>query len=404
MLVDHGFDLGRVDVDAARDDHVLLAVADEEVALVVEVRDVTHRLPVRAVLGEAFVGVVVAVHLERGPDEQLTRFAERRFRTVVEDDAHLDRPVGLAARTGFSQLVLRRQDRHHPELGGAVHLVEESVAELGDQLLLQRVRDRRGVGDERAHRRKVGARELTRWERDDALELRGCAERVGDAVFLDQPEPRGGIELPQDDDRPADRVRERREGERAGVVERPGGDVHRVGHEQVQPLEHGAHRTRVGARAQRALRSAGRARRVDHGCAGRPDSDGHIGVDGRVGLRREQIVPPGAARGNVAPEHEDAADLGQLVEHRRDRGCLFGVDHDHRCVGVVDDELHLAGVEAVRDGDRRERGLPARVDRGDDLERVRSAPRDAIAGDGAERGERVSQPVGRRLEFRVVGR
>ena len=35
-----GLDLGRVDVDAARDDHVDLAVAQEQVAVVVEVADV----------------------------------------------------------------------------------------------------------------------------------------------------------------------------------------------------------------------------------------------------------------------------------------------------------------------------------------------------------------------------
>src|SRR5205085_2300701 len=38
MRVEHGLDLRGVDVDAAGDDHVLLAVADVHVALVVEVR------------------------------------------------------------------------------------------------------------------------------------------------------------------------------------------------------------------------------------------------------------------------------------------------------------------------------------------------------------------------------
>ena len=46
---EHAFDLGRIDVDAARDDHVDLAVAQEQVAVLVEVADVADgEEPVRA--------------------------------------------------------------------------------------------------------------------------------------------------------------------------------------------------------------------------------------------------------------------------------------------------------------------------------------------------------------------
>src|SRR3954447_14605859 len=45
MCVQHRFDLGGIDVDAAGDDHVLLAVADVDVTLFVDVRDVADRLP-----------------------------------------------------------------------------------------------------------------------------------------------------------------------------------------------------------------------------------------------------------------------------------------------------------------------------------------------------------------------
>jgi len=63
--VEHGFDLGGIDVHAARDDHVLLAVADVHVALVVDVGDVADRLPfVVGQLGELLVGVVITVHRE----------------------------------------------------------------------------------------------------------------------------------------------------------------------------------------------------------------------------------------------------------------------------------------------------------------------------------------------------
>ena len=101
VLVDHRLDLGRVDVDPAGDDHVLLAVADVEVALVVEVRDVADRLPLRAVLGELLVGVVVAVHRERRADEQLAPLARGRVGAVVAHDAHLDRPYVLPHEPGL---------------------------------------------------------------------------------------------------------------------------------------------------------------------------------------------------------------------------------------------------------------------------------------------------------------
>src|SRR5438105_3084839 len=41
-LDQHRFDLRRIDVDAARDDHVALAVAQEQIAVVVLVADVAH--------------------------------------------------------------------------------------------------------------------------------------------------------------------------------------------------------------------------------------------------------------------------------------------------------------------------------------------------------------------------
>ena len=79
VLVDDRLDLGRVDVHAARDDHVLLAVADVEVALLVRVRDVADGLPPALfVLAQLLVGAVVAVHREPGGHEQLAALARSR--------------------------------------------------------------------------------------------------------------------------------------------------------------------------------------------------------------------------------------------------------------------------------------------------------------------------------------
>ena len=45
MLFQDGLDLRRIDVHSAGDDHVLLAIADVEEALFVEIRDVADGLP-----------------------------------------------------------------------------------------------------------------------------------------------------------------------------------------------------------------------------------------------------------------------------------------------------------------------------------------------------------------------
>ena len=63
-LVDAALDLGRIDVDPSRDDHVALAVAQEEVAVFVEVTDVADRevaLFVEGLLRLLFVALVFEV-------------------------------------------------------------------------------------------------------------------------------------------------------------------------------------------------------------------------------------------------------------------------------------------------------------------------------------------------------
>ena len=49
-------DLGRIDVHAAGHDHVGLAVAEEEVALLVDVADVADRVQLTAAAGRVFSG------------------------------------------------------------------------------------------------------------------------------------------------------------------------------------------------------------------------------------------------------------------------------------------------------------------------------------------------------------
>ena len=83
---------------------------------------------------------------------------------------------------------------------------------------------------------------------------------------------------------------ERRERERAGVVHRPGGEVHLVAELQAELAEQREHDLARSVRgAQRALRLAGGARRVDHLPRRRSTRRGAIGLV--VGLAGEHVVP-----------------------------------------------------------------------------------------------------------------
>ena len=109
---------------------------------------------------------------------------------------------------------------------------------------------------------------------------------------------RTGSNLRKHDDRRAERVRQRREGERSGVVQRTGREVHGVLVQQPQRVEQREDDLAIGACPQRALGLARRARRVDHrraGFARRLD----VGFGRRTGRRRRR--PRRGIRSRPAP-------------------------------------------------------------------------------------------------------
>ena len=101
----HGLDLGRVDVHATGDDHVGLAVADVQVALVVPVGDVADGVKVTlAVRRVAGVVLVVGVEDALGPDEDLAgvvRPGPGDLVAVVADQLDLDEGAGLPQDPGL---------------------------------------------------------------------------------------------------------------------------------------------------------------------------------------------------------------------------------------------------------------------------------------------------------------
>src|SRR6476469_6712903 len=91
VLVEHLLDLARVDVVAAADDQVLLAVDDVEVALLVDAGHVAGVEPTAAHRLLGGVGALpVALHDVVAADHDLTDLALGDIVVVLVDDPHLD--------------------------------------------------------------------------------------------------------------------------------------------------------------------------------------------------------------------------------------------------------------------------------------------------------------------------
>src|SRR5262249_7483168 len=146
MLVEDLLDLARVDVVAAADDHLLLAVHDEEVAVLVHPGQVTSPEPaVRDRLGRGLGLAPVALHHVVAADGDLADLADGERGAVGADHAHLDALHRRPDRPGLALgvRVVERGDR-----GGLRQPVplEDHAAER----LLEAVQDLHG------HRRAAG--------------------------------------------------------------------------------------------------------------------------------------------------------------------------------------------------------------------------------------------------------
>ena len=309
-----GFDLGRVDVHAARDDHVLLSITDEEVALVIAVGDIAHGLPALPVVGEeAIVLLVVVVEDRRAADEELARVVRPRpgdLPAVVVEQANLDQRRRLPARSRLPQLVLRLEDAVHAQLGGSVHLPQRVGRKVGQIEVLEREGPGGGVGDHALHGRSVVAALHLIRQRADHADGRGRREGGRHAVAVDQAQPVLRIEAALDDDLLAESERDGHERPRARVVERPGGDVDVVRGVPDQ-LDHPLHLDGVARPAAVGpFRLAGGARGVDHRRPG-SGAGGQLGFLGRG--RGHQLAGVGHARRCRTVIGEDGPNLGDAL-------------------------------------------------------------------------------------------
>ena len=138
VLVEHLLDLARIDVVTAADDHVLLAVDDEEVAVLVDLAHVAGVQPAVADrLGGRVLALPVALHHVVAPDHDLADLALRDLVAVVVDDLHLDALDRSPDRAGLALAVgvVERGDRRGLREAVALEdLASERVLESAHQL------------------------------------------------------------------------------------------------------------------------------------------------------------------------------------------------------------------------------------------------------------------------------
>src|SRR5215210_2852925 len=156
VLVEHLLDLARVDVVAAADDQVLLAVDDEEVAVLVHAGHVAGVEPAAAHAVLRGLGPApVALHDVVAADDDLADLARRQVVVVVVDHLHLDALDRRADRARLALAVGVVERGHRRRLAQAVPL-EDDAAELVLEGAHDLHRHRRAARSAQAQARGVG--------------------------------------------------------------------------------------------------------------------------------------------------------------------------------------------------------------------------------------------------------
>ena len=163
MLGDDILDLGRIDVLAARDDHVLHPVDDIDEAVGIHVAAVAGMHPAAGERAFGFFRALPITHHDIvAAGDDLADGAERHGLVLGIDDAHLAaerrppaRPVaalGPALADMFMPVQERRDGR---QLRHAVGLAELGGGQGGNRPVQHRFADRRGAVDDVVERRHV---------------------------------------------------------------------------------------------------------------------------------------------------------------------------------------------------------------------------------------------------------
>src|SRR5438105_9927496 len=132
-----GLDLGRVDVDAARNHHVALAVADEDIAVRVDVADVARGDEAVAIDLGTFFRLVVVGEIRIAGDARIdfADLALRQFLSVIADKTQFRSRGNLADGARFPQRILRSGKGDRTRLGRAVELIDDRAPPIDHRTL-----------------------------------------------------------------------------------------------------------------------------------------------------------------------------------------------------------------------------------------------------------------------------
>ncbi len=427
MFLDDLFDVGRIDVEPACDDHVLLAVHDVKVPVLVHFGNVAGIEP--AVLEDvAGLGghIPVALHHHRAFEAQLADFPDTQFliRIVQADDLALDvgerqadaahavlaidrvavtgrgrfgKPIAFAqpAAGQLFKLVLRLWHEWRAPADARANRADVEAAEVG--IVVDRVIHRRHAGE---NARLIGVD-----RREDVFQIARIGDQHQRGRCREAKVHRGHHPVNV----------EQRDGAQDDLLALPD-----VGHERLDRQRVG---DEIAVQRHRAFGDAGRAARVleNRNVVG---ADIHFGpvcgsvlieqvghphiAPGQLGLvlgggvlveRKERLEESAHVIADV--RDDDALDLRLWLHFLDPRVEIARRDHQFRAA-VVELVFHLTGrVERVG-GDDNPAGFHDAIVGDDELGRVGHQDDDAVAFLDAQFGQRPGHPVGQVVKGPVI--
>ena len=293
-------DFGGIDVGSARDDHVDLAVAEEQVAVLVDQTDVAHReeLTDAVALGLLLVLVVGEVARLHGHVHGADHVGLLDAHAVVVEDGDLRYRPRLSDRPGLLKPFLGG-DQGAAALGSGVVLVD-GIAPPLDHLVLHVDRTGSGGVDHVLEGRHVVLGPGLLRQGEETVELRGHHVRIGDLVLLDELQHLLGDPLVHDHHRVQQVDGGSRVAQDSGVVEGGTDDVDVIVVRRDPEQEEDPRQTDGG------LFGRGPAQRPEHplGIARGARGVIHDVADGPVGRIAGRL---GVAHPGIGPESEDLA-------------------------------------------------------------------------------------------------
>lgn len=358
----HRLDLRRIDILAARHDHVLQPIDDRDISVRIHPPDIAGVHPAVAQHRCGFLGPPpIAEHDVGTANGDLTRHPSGGLAAIGCNDPYFaDRRraagrTGAAVRKRLGAMIGRREKAAcRRQFGHAIGLAKAGLRKCSDEPGEQCLVNRRCSISDQTHAAGIEIGEARMIHQHP--EHCGDEEEIGHLVRLDRVENLQGIEDRQEDAGRAREEREKQSGEPAYMEKRRGVEKDRAGR-------------RPGQRQGGQLRE-GDARMAEHHAlwlTRRPPriyDRGEIRAAAkRIGNSIGDVEPRIAARDSIdsgCTDRHDAAQVRNGGADVRDQRVEKGIDDEDRCFAIDEREGNLGA-------------RPARVDRVDDPARPEGA-------------------------------